>query len=87
MAFDAALLSLDLAILSIEEGRTAEVRDLAGEMVEIFRFRDVHPEVLAALAVFQAAAGLDAVTAELVRDLAGYLTRARREPGLRFERG
>jgi tetratricopeptide (TPR) repeat protein len=86
MAFDAALLSLDLAILSIEEGRTAEVRDLAGEMVEIFRSRDVHREVLAALAVFQAAAGLDAATAELARDLAAYLMRARQEPGLRFER-
>ena len=84
MAFDTALLSLDLAILSIEEGRTAEVRDLAGEMVEIFRSRDVHREVLAALAVFQAAAGLDRATAELARDLAGYLSRARRESGLRF---
>jgi tetratricopeptide (TPR) repeat protein len=84
LAFDAALLSLELAILSIEEGRSAEVRSLAEEMVEVFRSRDVHREVLAALAVFQAAAGLDGATAELARDLAGYLSRARREPGLRF---
>jgi tetratricopeptide (TPR) repeat protein len=87
MAFDAALLSLELTVLSIEEGRTAEVRDLAEEMVEIFRSRDVHREVLAALAVFQAAATLDAATPDLARDLAAYLSRARREPGLRFERG
>jgi tetratricopeptide (TPR) repeat protein len=86
MAFDAALVSLELAVLSIEEGKTPEVRELAEEMVEIFRARDVHREVLAALAVFQAAAGIDATTADLARDLAAYLTRARQDPGLRFER-
>jgi hypothetical protein len=86
MAFDAALVSLELAVLSIEEGKTPEVRELAEEMVEIFRARDVHREVLAALAVFQAAAGIDAATADLARDLAAYLTRARQDPGLRFER-
>jgi hypothetical protein len=51
-------------------------------MAEIFRARDVHRETLAALAVFQAAAALDAATA----DLAAYLTRARLDPELRFER-
>ncbi|HTG32940.1 MAG TPA: hypothetical protein VLB76_08400 [Thermoanaerobaculia bacterium] len=53
---------------------------------EIFRARDVHRETLAALAVFQAAAALDAATADLARDLAAYFTRARLDPELRFER-
>jgi tetratricopeptide (TPR) repeat protein len=87
MAYDAALVSLELAVLLIEQGETAEVRELAEEIAEIFRARDVHRETLAALAVFQAAAALDAATADLARDLAAYLTRARLDPELRFERG
>ena len=55
MAYDAALVSLELAVLLIENGQTAEVRELAEEIAEIFRARDVHRETLAALAVFQAA--------------------------------
>jgi tetratricopeptide (TPR) repeat protein len=86
MSYDAALISLELAVLLIDEGETAEVRELAQEMTEIFRARDVHRETLAALAVFQAAAALDAATADLARDLAAYLTRARLDPELRFDR-
>ncbi len=86
MAYDAALVSLELAVLLIERGETAEVRELAEEIAEIFRARDVHRETLAALAVFQAAVAIDAATADLARDLAAYLTRARLDPELRFER-
>ena len=86
MAYDAALVSLELAVLLIENGQTAEVRELAEGIAEIFRARDVHRETLAALAVFQAAVAIDAATADLVRDLAAYLTRARLDPELRFER-
>jgi len=86
MAYDAALVSLELAVLLIENGETAEVRELAEEIAEIFRARDVHRETLAALAVFQTAVAVDAATADLARDLAAYLTRARLDPELRFER-
>jgi tetratricopeptide (TPR) repeat protein len=86
MAFDAALVALELAAFLIEEGKTAEIRELAEEIAEIFRARDVHRETLAALAIFQAAATLETATADLVRDLAAYLTRARLDPELRFER-
>jgi hypothetical protein len=77
MAYDAALVTLELATLSIKEGRIAEVKDLAGEIVEIFRTRDVHREALAALTVFQSAALLETATAELAREVAASLTRAR----------
>lgn len=80
MAFDAALVTLELATLSIEEGRTAEVKILAGEIVEIFRTRDIHREALAALTVFQNAAMLETATAELAREVAASLTRARNFP-------
>lgn len=87
MAYDAALVSLELAVFLIGEGETAEVRELAGEITEIFKSRDVHRETLAALAIFQAAADLETVTADLAKDLGAYLLRARLDPELRFERG
>jgi tetratricopeptide (TPR) repeat protein len=37
MGYDAALISLELAVLLIDEGKTAEVRELAEEMTEIFQ--------------------------------------------------
>lgn len=87
IAYDAALVSLELATLLLQEGRTAEVRQLACEMIPIFHAQDVHREALAALAVFQAAAALDSATVELARDVADFLVQARHDPELRFERG
>lgn len=87
IAYDAALVSLELATLLLQEGRTAEVRQLAREMIPIFRAQDVHREALAALAVFQAAAALDSATVELARDVAAFLVQARHDPEMRFERG
>jgi tetratricopeptide (TPR) repeat protein len=86
MAFDAALVSLEMAVLSIQEGETSEVKELAREMVEIFRAQDVHREALAALTVFQNAAAREAATADLAREIAAWLGKARRDPGLRWER-
>ena len=87
MGYDAALVTLELAVLLAEEGGAAEVRELAREMVPIFQSQDVHREALAALAVFQRAATAEALTADLARDIAAYLEKARHDPGLRFERG
>jgi hypothetical protein len=87
MAYDAALVFMEFAVFLIGEGETAEVRELASEITEIFKSRDVHRETLAALAIFQAAADLETVTADLARDLGTYLLRARLDPELRFERG
>ena len=87
IAYDAALVSLEMATFLLQEGRTAEVRDLAREMIPIFHAQDIHREALAALAVFQAAAALDAATVELAREVEAFLARARRNPELRFSRG
>lgn len=86
IAYDAALVSLELATLLLQEGCTAEVRQLAHTMIPIFRAQDVHREALAALAVFQAAAALDSATVELARDVAAFLVQARHDPEMRFER-
>jgi transcriptional regulator with XRE-family HTH domain len=84
-AYDAALASLELAIVDLEEGRTGEVRTLAREMVGIFGAYRVHREALAALALFCQAAEAETATAELARRLLDYLERARRDPELRFD--
>ena len=84
ISYDAALVSLEMATFLLQEGRTAEVRELAREMIPIFQAQDIHREALAALAVFQAAAALDSATLELAREVAAFLARARHDPGLRF---
>lgn len=80
LLFDAALVSLELAVLHLEEGRTAEVKQLAEEMVVIFHAQDVHREALAAIAVFRQAVALETATAEMVRRLALDLEKVRRGP-------
>jgi tetratricopeptide (TPR) repeat protein len=76
--YDAAMASLDLALLYLREGRTAEVQPLAAEMVALFESRDVHREALAAVRLFQEAAQREEVTTGMVRELAGRLETARR---------
>jgi tetratricopeptide (TPR) repeat protein len=83
--YDAALVSLDLALLYLEVGDQAEVAVLAEEMVWIFRSRCVRREALAALGLFCQAAKGRSATLDLTRQVIDYLERARRDPQLRFE--
>jgi tetratricopeptide (TPR) repeat protein len=76
--YDAAMASLDLALLYLKEGRTADVLPLAEEMAALFEARDVHREALAAVLLFQEAAERDEITAGMVRELAARLETARR---------
>jgi len=85
IAYDAALASLELAVLYLEEGRTGEVKRLSEEMFWIFKAQGVHQEALAALRLFCEAAAREEVSADLARRLIEYLARARSQPGLRFE--
>jgi tetratricopeptide (TPR) repeat protein len=83
--YDTALVSLELALLYAEQGRTAELKRLAAEMVPIFASRHIHREALAALAFFRQAVEAETAGAELVGKIAAYLRRAEADPGLRFE--
>jgi len=87
LGYDAALATLDLAVLLLEEDRSAEVRSLATEMVPIFASLEVHREALAALRLFWQAAEQEAATAEHGRRLLRFLERARHDPELRFDSG
>jgi tetratricopeptide (TPR) repeat protein len=71
--YDAAMVSLDLALLYLKGGRTGDVLPLAEEMVALFEAQDVHREALAAVLLFQDAAQGMEVTAAMVRELAGRL--------------
>lgn len=87
IGYDAAMVSLDLALVYLQQGRTAEVRQLAEEMHALFEAEDVHREAVAALLLFQEAArqeAAEAATVELVQDLTSYLKRARGNPEMRF---
>ena len=76
-AYDTALATLDLVIPCLQEGKTAEVRALAEEMMSVFQAQDVAREALAAWLLFHRAAVREAVTVELTREVAASLHQAR----------
>lgn len=83
-AYEYALVSLELAALYLEQGRTAEVRELAERMLTIFSAQEIHRHALAALALVQQAVAKDTATASFLRDVLRYLERARSNPELSY---
>ncbi|HSK80410.1 MAG TPA: tetratricopeptide repeat protein [Thermoanaerobaculia bacterium] len=83
--YDTALVSLELATLYAGQGRTAELRRLAEQMVPIFASRQIHREALAALAYLKQAAEAEKASFELVARVAAFVKRAQFDPGARFE--
>jgi tetratricopeptide (TPR) repeat protein len=83
--FDTALVSLELAILYAEQGRMADLKRLASEMVPIFSSLHIHREALAALSYLKQAVETEQVSLALVTGVAAYLRRAQHDPALRFE--
>lgn len=75
--YDVALVSLDLASLYAEQGRTSELKWLAQEMVPIFSSLQVQRETLAAFTLWQQAVDAETVGAELTARVASSLKRAR----------
>ncbi|MDP9120396.1 MAG: hypothetical protein M3O15_03365 [Acidobacteriota bacterium] len=85
MAYDYGLVTLELAALHLAQGRNAEVRELAPQLVWIFEVNGIHREALAALRLFRQAALEERLTGELARRMVRYLYRAQDNPELRFE--
>ena len=85
MAYDVALVSLEIAILYAGMGRTEQVKTLARHMTPIFQAHAIHREALAALTLFRKAAEQEQVTEAFARDVLSYLCKARYNPELRFE--
>jgi tetratricopeptide (TPR) repeat protein len=85
LGYNAALASLDLAKIFLEQGRMSETRQLALEMHEIFASRDIQRETLVALVFFQQAAEQENATVLLVEQVTQYLRRSPGNLSLRFE--
>jgi hypothetical protein len=79
IVFDAALATLDLVVLDLEEGNTSEVKALAAELVAVFQTQKVRREALAALLTFRRAAAKERATASLAREVAVLLERSRED--------
>jgi transcriptional regulator with XRE-family HTH domain/tetratricopeptide (TPR) repeat protein len=78
MSYDAALASLDLAVLGLKAGHMAKVRELAVEIEAIFRAKKIHREALAALSLFWEAAKRETASVELVRQVVVEVEKAKR---------
>jgi len=85
-AYEAALVSLDLASLYAGQGRMDELKRVAREALPIFSSRKIHREALAALAFWKQAVEAERVGLDLVTKVASFLKRAQHDPELRFER-
>lgn len=85
-AYDTALVSFDLASLYAEQGRMAELKRLATEMVPVFSSRQIHREVLAALDYWRQAVEAEGASAAVIAGIATFLKKARHNPELRFQR-
>ncbi len=75
IAIDAALVSLDLAILHLQRGEISALKELAAEMAPIFESGAVYPEAAAAVLLFKQAAEAEQVTRALLDQLASRLHR------------
>jgi tetratricopeptide (TPR) repeat protein len=75
MAYDAALVSLDLAVVYLRERKLSELKQLASGLVLLFESRDVHREALGALYLFQKACEEEQLTEQAVNQLVEVLRR------------
>lgn len=67
IAFDAALVSLELAVLYLGQGRTAEVKALARELAPIFQEQRVTREAFATGVLFLEAVEQETISLEMAR--------------------
>jgi len=82
--YDSALVSLELAALYAEQGRTSELKEIAAQTLAIFASRQIHREALAALSFLQGAALAERASLELVTGVATFLKRLQNDPNLIF---
>ena len=84
-SYELAMVSLELALVHLDQGRADRVQELAEEISPIFRSHELHRYALAAMTLFRHAARTQEATCTFVREILRYLQRARNNPYLRFE--
>jgi hypothetical protein len=82
--YEAATVALDLAALLADQGRTVELKRVAGDLVAVFHRLGVEREAVAALLLFERAAQAEKATAALVASLARWFERANGSPSVPF---
>lgn len=82
--FDAALVSLDLALVWLRQGKAPAVAEIARDLVQTFEVLDIPREALVALHYLQEACRFQCLTAETVCRVKTFLARLERDPGRRF---
>ena len=75
LLYDMALVSLELAEVWLEQGRTPEIRTLLDETVAIFQARGIRREAIAALLMLREAVERERATAVLLHTVASELQR------------
>jgi tetratricopeptide (TPR) repeat protein len=75
---EAALVSLDLALLCVEQGRTRELKEIAPLMQDLFAAEGLGDRALAALALFQQAVAAETVTVAAIHTWRRQIERAGR---------
>jgi tetratricopeptide (TPR) repeat protein len=85
IAYDAALVTIELTALYAREGYVTDVKKLSLEMAKIFGAQDVPREAIAAMLFFQKAAEREHATAKLAREVSAFLEKLRTDPGARLD--
>lgn len=80
-AYDAALVSLDLATIHAGRGETEALKRIAAEVLPVFQSREVHREALAALLLFHQASAEERATVEMIRQATDLLRQGRKGNG------
>ena len=83
--YDTALVSLELATLYAERGRSADLKRLSGEMLPVFSSLQIHREALAALSFLKQAIETEQAGLGLITAVSDFLRRAQHQPNLCFE--
>lgn len=83
LAADAALAALEIALVSLRQGRTAEVRALARQIAPTLQRHGVDREALATLALFERSVQADAAALALAAELRRHVERSRNAPAPR----
>lgn len=82
--FDAALVSLDLALVWLRQGKAEAVADIARDLAQTFEVLDIPREALVALHYLQEACRFQRLTAETVHRVKSFLEHLERDPSRRF---
>lgn len=85
--YDAALVTLDMAMVRFEAGHYDQAAEHAGGIVEAFAASGIHREALVALRYFQEAVRAKEETRERYQELQVFLPLSRRDPAYAYQPG